>query len=247
MTAGLWADGELRRGLYYRALLGDGFNTFSLNASEVDTNLVYSGMLWYEPWGAFGLGFSDLENHRQPVVRWGQAFTFSRQDADPIGEPGPEQTVVRLSDGTRLVETGALAPAVTVNRFDLTLYTIHSGLKTHGFSLSGEYFFRWLTNIGGNGPLPRESIFDHGFFVQAGTFVVPKAVEIYGRGSAVLGRDGNGSELAGGVNWYVKGKRDWRFTLDVARVDDSPAQQDRTGFLAAASGTLIRTQFWTFF
>ena len=247
MTAGIWADGELQSGLHYRALIGDGFNTFSLNASEVDTNLVYSGLLWWEPCGAFGIGFSDLDDHQQPVVRFGSAFTYSRQDADPIGGPGPEQTVVRLSDGTRLVEAGSLAPGVTVNQFDLSLYTIHGGLKSRGNSLTGEYFFRWLSSLSGTGPLPRTSIFDHGFFVQGGTFVIPRSVELFGRGSAVFGPFGDGSELAGGVNWYVKNKRDWRFTFDIARIDDSPAQQDRTGFLAGASGLLIRTQFWTYF
>ena len=247
MTAGIWADGELFTGLHYHVLIGDGFNTFTLNAADVDTNLAYSGMLWWEPWGEFGVGFSDVENHQQPVLRLGQAYTFSRQDADPTGEPGPEQTVVRLSDGTRLVEPGALAPGVTVNHFDLSLYSVHAGLKKRGFSLSGEYFFRWLTNIGGNGPLPRESIFDHGFFAQAGTFVAPQSLEIFARGSAVFGPFGDGSELSGGVNWYVNGERNWRFTADVARVDDSPAQQDRTGFLAGASGTLVRIQCWSFF
>ena len=247
MTAGIWADGELRPGLFYRALIGDGFNTFSLNSSELDTNLAYSGMLWWEPWGPFGIGFSDVENHVEPVIRVGQAFTYSRQDADPTGEPGPEQTVVRLSDGTRLVEPGALAPGLTVNQFDLSLYAIHAGLKSRGRSLSGEYFFRWLTNLDGNGPVPVDSLFDHGFFMQAGTFVVPQSLELFARGSAVFGSFGNGSELGGGANWYVKGKRDWRFTFDVAQVDRSPAQQDRTGFLAGASGPLFRLQCWTFF
>jgi hypothetical protein len=45
MTAGIWSDGELLPGWHYHALIGDGFNTFSLNAAEVDTNLAYSGML----------------------------------------------------------------------------------------------------------------------------------------------------------------------------------------------------------
>jgi hypothetical protein len=63
---------------------------------------------------------------------------------------GPEQTEVRLSDGTRLVEAGALAPAVTLNRFDLTLYTFFRPENLR-LQLVGEDFFRWLTNIGGTG------------------------------------------------------------------------------------------------
>ena len=109
MTAGIWADGELPRGVFYRALVGDGFNTFSLNASQLDTNLVYSGLVWWEPLGAFGVRFSDVEYHSQGVVRLGHAYTYTRQDADPQGEPGPEQTVIRLSDGTRLVEVSAFS------------------------------------------------------------------------------------------------------------------------------------------
>ena len=31
-------------------------------------------------------------------------------------------------------------------------------------------------------------------------------VEIFARGSAVFGRFGDGSELSGGVNWYVNGE-----------------------------------------
>jgi hypothetical protein len=247
MTAGIWAEGELRPGLHYHALIGNGFNTTSLKSSQLDDNLAYSGMLWWEPWGEFGRGFSDLECHSEAAFRIGQAFTFSRQDSDPTDEPGPEQTVVRLSDGTRLVEPGALAPGVTVNQFDLSLYTIHAGWKRRGFSLSGEYFLRWLNNIGASGPIPEKSIFDHGFFLQSGTFVVPQSVELFARGSVVSGPFGDGSEVGGGVNWYVKNRREWRCTFDLARVDDSPAQQDRTGFLAGASGLLVRTQVWISF
>lgn len=247
ITAGIWADGELAPGLSYRALIGDGFNTFSLKTSNLDTNFVYSGMLWYEPWGAFGPGFSDLEYHEEGVIRLGQALTYSRQDADPLGEPGPEQTVIRLSDGTPLVEPGALAPGATVNQFDLTLYAVHAGWKRRGFSLSGEYFFRWLTNLQATGPIPTDSLYDHGFFVQAGMFVVPESVELFARGSAVLGSFGDGYEAGGGLNWYVHGQRNWRFTFDAVRVEDSPAQQDRTGFSAGESGLLVRTQVWTSF
>jgi hypothetical protein len=247
ITAGVWADGEPLSNLHYAALIGDGFNTFTLNTSELDTNFVYSGLLWWEPLGPFGVGFSDLECHADSVVRLGNALTFSRQDADPADEPGPEQTVVRISDGTPLVTPGALAPGVTVNQFDFTLYTVHAGWKHQGMSLSGEYFFRWLTDIRGNGTIPDSSIADNGFFIQGGAFAIPQTIELFVYGSAVFGQFGDGSELGGGVNWYVKHTRNWRLTFDAARVDDSPAQQDRTGFLAGASGLLIRSQCWVFF
>ncbi|MGI9326381.1 MAG: hypothetical protein ACR2PZ_14260, partial [Pseudomonadales bacterium] len=116
ITAGIWAQGKLSEKLYYRALIGDGFNTFTLRASELDTNFVYSGLVWWEPLDEFGVGFSDLQRHENLSLRFGQAFTYDRSEGDPTGEPGPEQTLIRLSDGTRLVEPGALAPGVTVNQ-----------------------------------------------------------------------------------------------------------------------------------
>ena len=247
MTAGIWAIGEPLENVHYRVLVGDGFNTFTLRAAELDTNLVYSGSLWYEPLGEYGAGFSDLECHESLAVRIGNGLTFAGNDADPTGEPGPEQTLIRLSDGTRLVEPGALAPGVTVNEFDITLYAVHLGLKYRGWNLSTEYFLRWLSDLRGTGPLPVSSLFDHGFFAQTGFFVVPQRIELYALGSQVTGDFGSGTELGGGINCYLKGQRGARITADVTHIDDSPAQQDRTGLVAGASGTLFRVQFWSFF
>jgi hypothetical protein len=247
MTAGVWVDGEMYGGWNYHLLVGNGFNTVGLNTTQLDTNLVYSGMAWWEPLGPFGNGFSDFDDHASPVLRFGHALTYDRHGADPTGEPGPEQTVVRLSDGTRLVEAAALAPGVTVNQFDLTLYSVHSGVKYRGWSVSAEYFFRWLTRIQADGPIGNHAYFDHGFFAQVGVFAAPQSVELFGRGSAVYGPFGNGSEVGGGLNWYVVRTPNWRFTADVAYVSDSSAQQDRTGFSAGASGTLVRMQMWTYF
>lgn len=247
ITAGIWAEGKLAEGLYYEALVGDGFNTFTLRAAELDPNLAYSVTTWWEPRGEFKTGFSDLECHRSLSVRLGHGFTYAANDADPVGEPGPEQTVIRLSDGTRLVETGALAPTVTVNEFDISLYAVHLGLKYRGFSLATEYFFRWLTGLKGNGPLPVSSLFDSGFFVQGGAFVIPKRLELYAIGSQVHGDYGTGSEVGAGLNYYVGGRRGNRFTFDVTYIDDSPTEQDRTGLVAGGSGTLFRAQWWHFF
>ncbi len=247
ITAGIWANGELFENIYYEALVGDGFNTFTLRASELDTNLAYSASVWAEPLGDFGVGFSDLEEHACLAMRIGHGFTFASNDSEPTGEPGPEQTVIRLSDGTRLVEPGALAPGVTVNQFDISLYAVHLGLKYRGASFATEYFFRWLTSLEGNGPLPVNSLFDHGFYVQGGLFVIPKRLELYSIGSHVTGDYGSGHEIAAGFNYYVGGRRGSRITFDVSHINDSPADQSRTGFVAGASGTLFRAQMWTFF
>lgn len=247
ITAGIWAQGSLGDHLHYHTLVGDGFNTFSLRAAELDTNLAFSTLMWWEPYDQFGRGFSDLEHHDSLSLRIGHGFTFDATDSNPIGEPGPEQTLIRLSDGTRLVEPDALAPNVTVNAFDVSLYTVHLGAKRRGVSFAAEYFLRWLTSITANGPLPADSIFDHGFFVQGGIFAIPQRLEVYAIASRVQGDFGSGAEFGTGTNWYIGGRRGNRFTLEATQIDDSPAQQDRTGFVAGSSGTLIRAQWWHFF
>lgn len=247
ITAGLWAVGDWGDNIHYRAMIADGFNTFTLRAAELDTNFAYSALVWWDRGKEFGVGFSDLENHQSPSVRFGHGFTFARNDSNAFGDPGPEQTVIRLSDGTRLVDANALAPGVTVNEFDISLYAVHAGLKYRGCSIAGEYLFRWLTSLEANGPLPDETLFDHGYFATTGVFLIPERLELYAVGSQVFGDFGDGSQVGGGINWYFGGERGNRLTFDVVRLEDSPAEQSRTGFVAGGTGTLFRLQWWQFF
>ncbi len=247
ISAGVWANATLTDEVFVTAFVGDGFNTLTLRADELDTRLVYSVLSWYEPLGEFGVGFSDLEDHRTAAVRVGHAITTTRNESAPNLDPGAEGTVVRLSDGTRVVEPGALIPGERINEFDIWLYAVHAGWKYRGHSLSGETFFRWLRNLTGTGGSRAGSIFDHGYFLQAATFAVPKSLEFFARGSQVFGDHGSGGEVAVGANWYPYRQRGCRLTCDLTEVDSSPAQQSRTGYIAGGEGILFRVQLWTFF
>ncbi|MEM9364518.1 MAG: porin [Planctomycetota bacterium] len=247
ISAGVWASGDVTEQLHYTVFVGDGFNTLTLRANDLDTNFVYSALAWWEPFGEFGVGFSDLLAHASPVVRLGHGLTTTRADSAPSGEPGAEETVIRLSDGTRLIEPNALGAGRTVNAFDIWLYTAHLGWKYRGCSLSGEAFFRWLRNISTTTDEKLSAIQDQGFFVQGSAFVLPQRLEAFVRTSEVHGDFGTGREVGLGVNWYLFQSRNARFTFEVTDVNDSPTQQARTGFVAGADGTLFRTQLWTFF
>ena len=229
------------------AFIGDGFNTLSLRADELDTKLVYSMLSWWEPLGDFGVGFSDLEDHQTPVLRLGHGLTQTQNDSARNQVPGQEGTVIRLTDGTRLIEEGALQPGVSVNAFDIWLYSLHGGVKYRGASLTSEYYLRWLRNIEGTGNRRLQSLFDQGYFVQASGFVVPESVELFARGSQVTGEQGTGDEVSMGINWYPFGQRNTRATFEWTSLDDCPAQQSRTGYVAGGSGNLVRMQLWTFF
>lgn len=247
ISAGIWASGTLANDMHYTAFVGDGFNTLSLRADDLDTRLVYSALCWYEPLGDFGVGFSDQECHQQVVTRVGHGLTYTRNESAPDLNPGAEGTVIRLSDGTRVVEPGALLPGQRVNQFDIWLYTVHGGWKHRGFSFSGEYYFRWLENLRGTLGGEFESIFDQGYFVQSAGFAIPKTLEFFVRGSQVFGDHGKGSEVSLGSNVYLYQRRGARLTFEITEVVDSPAEQSRTGYVAGGDGTLLRAQLWTFF
>lgn len=249
ITTGVWARGEPLEQLYYQAMVGNGFNTTSAGFRDLDTNFVYSANTWWEPLGEFGGLYSDLSFHEVLAVRAGASLTTSRQSATQFDSQSPEETFIRLSDGTDLTKVGALTPGVQVTDYSLYLATVDAATKYRGVSLSGEYFLRWLTDISGDGPIAKErrDLFDHGFHVQAGVFVVPKLVELFARSSAVFGPFGNGGEYAGGFNVFFRETENWRFTFDVTRVIDSPAEQIRTGYEAGATGVLVRGQLQVIF
>lgn len=249
ITTGVWAKGEPIERLYYQAMVGNGFNTTSAGFRDLDTNFVYSANTWWEPLGEFGGLYSDLAFHENLAVRSGASVTTSRQSTTQFDSQAPEETFIRLSDGTVLTDVGALAPGVQVTDYSLYLATFDLATKYRGISLSGEYFLRWLTEISGDGPISdaRRDLFDHGFHVQAGAFVVPKRLELFARSSTVFGPFGDGAEYAGGFNIYFRGTENWRFTFDVTHVVDSPAEQIRTGYNAGATGVLVRGQLQTMF
>ncbi|HBJ35099.1 MAG TPA: hypothetical protein DDZ51_10165 [Planctomycetaceae bacterium] len=249
ITTGIWAKGQPLDRLYYQAMVGNGFNTTSAGFRDLDTNFVYSANSWWEPLGDFGAMYSDLDFRDQLAVRTGASLTTSRQSATQFDSQAPEETFIRLSDGTNLTTVGALAPGVQVTDYSLYLATFDAATKYRGVSFSGEYFLRWLADIAGDGPIAgdRRDLFDHGIYVQAGAFAIPKRLEFFARSSAVFGPFGNGSEYAGGFNIFFRGTENWRFCFDVTRVIDSSADQVRTGYAAGATGFLVRGQLQTMF
>jgi len=212
------------------------------NPSQLNNRFCSSNSIWLEPWGDFGRGYSDIEDHTEPAVRFGGCFTFTMEKGSQASEY-PENTLIRLSDGTLITKSGALAPAVTLQSFHLSLTALDVAFKYRGLSLSTEIYRQGLSAFQGSGPLPMSSLETYGGVVQAGYFVMPKQLEIYSRSSFVTGAYGSGTEIATGFNWFVlKGKSNLRYTFDTAWIDSSPADQNRTGFVSGQSGTLFRTQ-----
>ena len=208
-TQGVWANGEPLKGLNYLVFVGNGLNTLNISANKIDTNLLVSGSVWWEPLGAYGPQsrarnmYDDYFAEDKLRIRLGTAFTRSREDRfSNLDQSSPENTSLHNSDGVLTFSTGAFAPGVTVDKATYRMWALDGGVKWKGFAVNGQYYFRWLDDFEADGPLPLSSTFDHGFELSAGKFVVPKKLMVYVRGSAVFGEFRNSHEYAGGVKWH---------------------------------------------
>jgi len=251
ISPGIWAQGEPIENVQYVAMLANSLNRFTQGIERVGSSNAFGGTVWWEPLGKFGPGPSDIENHQSPGLRIGTNLALSKERNQGFGTAelgNPEDTILRLSDGTPLFRPGALGPGIELMSTNVQLWTVDAAVKYRGLGLSGEYFFRWLDGFKQIGNrLPFGSIFDQGALLQGGYFLVPGKLETFARTSFVTGPFGGGNEFGGGVNWYVRGNRDWRLTFEVLRINHSPAQNILTGYRAGESGTLFQLQWFSDF
>ena len=248
-TQGLWANGEPLKNLHYLAFVGNGLNTLSISATKIDTNLLVSGSVWWEPLGPYGPPsrarnmYDDYFASDKLRVRFGTAFTRSREDRfSNLDQSSPENTSLHNSDGVLTFSTGAFAPGVTVDKALYRMWAIDGGMKWNGLAINGQYYFRWLSDFEADGPLPLASTFDHGFELSAGQFVVPKKLMLYARGSAVYGHFGDSHEYAVGVKWhFLPTERLW-LNAELMRVMRVPYSGGFTPYTAGMTGWVPMVQ-----
>lgn len=248
-TQGVWANGEPVKGLNYLVFVGNGLNTLNITANKIDTSLLLSGSVWWEPLGAYSEPgksrqmYDDYFASKKTRIRIGTSFTRSREDRfSDIDQSSPDNTSIYNSDGVLAFSTGAFAPGVTVQKATYKMWAIDGGLKKSGFSINGQYYFRWLSDFEADGPLPLASTFDHGFELSTGKFIVPKKLLLYVRGSKVFGQFANPYEYGGGFKWYfLPTERVW-MTGEVMRVNKSPYSGAFTPYTAGMAGWMPMLQ-----
>jgi hypothetical protein len=248
-TQGVWGFGEVAKGLNYQAFVGNGLNTLSIASTKIDTHLLFSGSLWWEPLGNYGEPgksvnmYDDYFARKKIRIRVGTSFTRSREDRfSNLDQSSPENTSLYNSDGVLTFSTGAFAPGVTVDKALYKMWAIDGGLKYNGLAVNGQYYMRWLSNFVADGPVPVNATFDHGFELSASYFVIPKKVLVYARGSQVFGQFGNSYEYAGGVKWhFLPTERLWLNT-ELMRVNKAPYTGAFTPYTAGMNGWVPMVQ-----
>jgi hypothetical protein len=248
-TQGVWANGQPLKGLNYLAFVGNGLNTLNISANKIDTNLLLSGSVWWEPLGSYSEAgkswqmYDDYFASPKTRIRIGTSFTRSREDRfSEIDDSSPDNTSIYNSDGVLAFSTGAFAPGVTVQLATYKMWAIDAGLKKKGFSVNGQYYLRWVGDFDADGPLPFTSTFDHGFELSTGQFIVPKTLVLYARGSKVFGQFADPYEYAGGLKWYfLPTERLW-LTAELMRVHGAPYSGAFTPYTAGMDGWMPMIQ-----
>ncbi|MEM9187413.1 MAG: porin [Planctomycetota bacterium] len=254
---GLWLlgnlDGPAGGRWRYEASLTNGLRTSTRAPSNLDDNLAAAGTLYCDPLGPYGDGTPDYLWHDTPVVRFGASFAFDKSD-DRSDAGGAfalgDDSFLRLSDGTRLADTGALAPGVTLRGDRVLLAAIDVGIKYRGWSASAEYFLRSLQDLTADGALPVNKLYDYGFHAELGKFVVERKLDLNFRMSQVSGLFGNSFEYAGGMNYYFGEPRSHggagdqlnKFTFDVTNIIQSSVDTTTADIFAGDDGLLVRAQ-----
>jgi hypothetical protein len=243
-THGVWASGEPVPGLWYSAMVGNNLSALGITSGQLTRNFAYAASVWWMPttqeFGPNG-GFDDYEYHEDLATRFGVAATTSREDRFSEGAATtPDNTTLRLADSLNVFDVGALADGVTVDETRYRLLSADAGFKYRGIFLQLSYFLRSLDDFKANGPVPVDSIIDHGMYVQAAFYPVKQKLELYGATSWVFGDEDAGfdtqHEYLGGANWFFAKTRDIRINAQLIWVDRSPVSSSFGYYIGGQRG-----------
>jgi hypothetical protein len=227
-TNGVFLSGEIVPRLRYTMVLGNNLSILGVKASNLTRHFSKSiSVNWMPTTGEFGPrgGNGDFENHEKLATRFGASWCHSRENRfNNTGTPAPDNTQVRISDGVLFFETGAMAPGVTVIEANYDMLAVDLGFKYKGLAVHSEFYYRTLSKMDADGPLPIDFVNDNGYTVQASYMLVPKKLCVYGVNSMVLDEfKRNPWEAGGGVNIYPLKTRSWRINAQAMYVYKSAA------------------------
>ncbi|EJL22622.1 hypothetical protein [Novosphingobium sp. AP12] len=245
-TSGIWAWGEIAPGLKYRAMIGNNLSQLGVDATQLDNGFnTLSGALWWMPTtGEYGPaeGFGDFEHHDDIATLFGVHMTHSREDAQ--SQPGTESfenSQIRLSDGTLLFGADPFMTGGRVRKATYDMLAVNAGFKYRGFSLDGEYYFRWISDLDTVGVVPVSKLYDNGFQLQGSAMVIPEKLQAYASGSMIFGQYGDPWDLGLGLNWYPFDRREVRLNAQALYMDKSAIGYTSVPYAVGGKGWVFST------
>jgi hypothetical protein len=228
-TQGIWARGMVVDRLSYRVMLGNNLSQLGVDAGQLDDglNTVAAALIWLPTTGEFGTrgGFGDFDAHQDVATRVGAHFT--RSDEDRQGQPNTdsfENVQIRLSDGNPIFTPDLFGDGIQVSNATYHMFCADGGVKYRGFSLEGEYYWRWVNGLLGQGTdtLPFDQFTDTGFQLQGSAMMMPETLQGYTGLSKIFGEYGDPWDLRFGVNWYPWHNHVVRWNAEYLHTDRSP-------------------------
>ena len=243
-TDGVWVKGDLFTNMKYNAMVGVNLSVLGVSALQLDNRLDTQSfaLTWLPTTGEFGLygTFGDYDWHEKLATRVGVHWSHSLEDRqDQPGTNSIENTQIRLSDGSIIFTPNLFGPGIAVETVDYKMTSVDAGVKYHGLSLEGEFYWRWLghytgLNVGG---IPR--IRDTGYQLQTSAMAIKDVWQLYVSGSQIFGDFGNPSELRIGENWYFTKQRGLRLNGEFIHVNHSPVGYTAYPMPVGANGPIF--------
>ena len=228
-TSGIWARGKVVDRVSYRVMLGNNLSQLGVDAGQLDDglNTVAAALIWLPTTGEFGTrgGFGDFDTHEKVATR--VAAHFTRSDEDLQGQPNTdafENVQIRLSDSNPIFTPDLFGDGIQVSKATYHMFCADGGVKYRGFSLEGEYYWRWVNGLLGPGTetLPFETLTDNGFQLQASAMMMPETLQGYAGLSKVFGEYGDPWDLRFGLNWHPWHNHVVRWNAEYLHTDRCP-------------------------
>ena len=246
-TSGFWAFGEIVPGLEYFAMLGNNLSTLGVDAGQLDDRLdTVSATLSWEPTHDYGRPFGDFAWHERLSTRFAIHYTHSTETAQ--GQPDTdnfENTQIRISDGNQIFQAGLFAPGAQIQEARYQMASLDAGVKWHGLSLEGEYYYRLVDDFAGPliDTLGFSDLQDHGFQLQASAMLLPEKLQLYLGGSKIFGQYGDPWDSRIGVNWFPFANQSFRWNNELGFYVDAPTGGIAYPYQPGANGFVFQSNF----
>jgi phosphate-selective porin len=200
---GIWVDGSTGP-MFYEVAVTNGFDSNNVASGDVDQIPAFIGHLDFTLLGENEKGKYEeggIKNDENPFLAVGvSGATDQNNGSSGVGDP----------------------------EWKAYTFGLDALFRVGGFSLQGEYMGRWLDYddsvegvLASGGDL--DTNYAHGFYAQAGLFLVPSTLEVTGRVSAVWSDSstlgGTGFEAGPGLNWYISKSHKIKVQTDVMYID----------------------------
>lgn len=251
-SQGIQAMGKLPYRFFYNVSLTDNLSILGVSASQLDfgLNTVSGALYWMPTTGEYGPGWGhgDFENHQEVATLFGVHFTRSREDAQSQPKTtGIENSQIRLSDGTVIFQPDAFGTGGQITEATYQMLDLDAGVKYRGWSLDGEYYFRWVNDFDVVGSVPVTELYDHGFQLLASTMLKPQLLQAYVMGSKVFGEYGDPWDLGFGLTYFPFERKQVRVNIEGLYMDRSAIGYTAVPYVVGGTGWVWSVNVGTWF